>query len=149
MNGPIGTLAFISIFHVLGGGALGLTLRGLRKGIEFNKIFFLVWGTGFGCMPLAIGAQNFAQANVMYLFVVEVLILAGAIVLTAFIPDWILDTFKSPDVVTIGMGGLFFFIGVVVGGAMLKTDPVFTLLFGGSFAGAGALLLYRGLRTLL
>jgi len=149
MNGPIGTLAFISIFHVLGGGALGLTLRGLRKGIEFNKIFFLVGGTGFGCMPLAIGAQSFAQANVMYLFVVEVLILAGAIVLTAFIPDWILDTFKSPDVVTIGMGGLFFFIGVVVGGAMLKTDPVFTLLFGGSFAGAGALLLYRGLRTLL
>jgi hypothetical protein len=149
MNGPIGTLAFISIFHVLGGGALGLTLRSLRKGINFTKIFLLVWGTMFGCMPLAIGVQNFAQANMTYLFVAEILVLIGAIGVTAFIPDWILDTFKSPEVMTIGAGGLFFFIGVAVGGATIKTDPIFALLFGGVFAGAGALLLYRGLRTML
>ena len=149
MNGLIGTLGFLSIFHVLGGIALGSTVRGLRNGFNGSKLFFLVWGSMFGCIPLAIGAQAFAQENTMYLFVLEVLILASAIVVMAFIPDWMLDTFKSPQVVTIEVGGLFLFIGVVVGGAMLKTDPIFTLLFGGTFAGAGAVMLYRGLRTLL
>lgn len=149
MNGPIGTLAFVSIFHILGGGALGLTFRGLRKGFDFSKIFFLVWGTGFGCMPLAIGAQTFSEGNVMYLFVLEVLILVGAVLVTALIPDWMLDTFKSQDVMAVGMGGLFFFIGIVVGGALLKSDPLMALLFGGAFAGSGGLLLYSRLRTLL
>jgi hypothetical protein len=130
MNGPIGTLAFVCLFHLLGGIAVGSWLRGLRHGFDSSKIFFLVWGAGFGCIPLAVGAQFFAQANTMYLFVIEILVLAGAIVVTALIPDWILDTFKSPDVTPIWWGGLFFFIGVVVGGAMLKTDPLFTLLFG-------------------
>ena len=149
MDSPIGMLAFLSLFHVLGGIAIGSTVRGLRKGSAGRGVFFLIWGAMFGCMPLAIGAQTFTQANAMYLFAVEVIVLAGAIVVTAFIPDVLLDTFKSPDVTTIWMGGLFFIIGVGVGAAMLKTEPLFTLLFGGSFAGAGALLFYRGLRALL
>ena len=149
MTELIGTLGFLSIFHILGGIALGSTVRGLRNGFEGSKLFFLVWGSMFGCMPLAIGAQTFAEANTMYLFVIEILILAGAIAVTAFTPDWILESFTSPDVVTIEMGGLFLFIGVVVGVSMLKTNPLLTLLFGGTFAGAGAFLLYRGLRTIL
>jgi hypothetical protein len=79
MNGLIGTLGFLSIFHVLGGIALGSTVRGLRNGFNGSKLFFLVWGSMFGCIPLAIGAQAFAQENTMYLFVLEVLILASTL----------------------------------------------------------------------
>ena len=149
MNELIGQLAFVSIFHVLGGIAIGSTVRSLRKGLDGRGIFFLIWGAGFGCMPLAIGAGIFSQAHAMYLFVIEVLVLAGAIGVMAFIPDWMLEMFTSPEMMPIEMGGLFILIGVIVGGAMLKTNPLFTLLFGGSFAGAGALLFVRGLRALL
>ncbi|HEX7587676.1 MAG TPA: hypothetical protein VF478_05115 [Anaerolineae bacterium] len=149
MNELIGELGFVSIFHILGGIALGYAVRGLRNGFDGRKIFFLVWGAGFGCIPLAVGAGIFSDAHAIYLFGIEILVLASAIVVTALIPDEILDTFRSPELVPIEMGGLFILIGIVVGGAMLKTDPLFTILFGGSFAGAGALLFIRGLRALL
>jgi hypothetical protein len=149
MNELIGQLAFVSIFHIIGGIAIGSTVRNLRKGLGGRGIFFLIWGAGFGCMPLVVGAGMFAQAHAIYLFAVEVLVLVGAIGVTAFFPDWMLETFKSAEVMNIWMGGLFFFVGVGAGAAMLKTEPLFALLFGGAFAGAGALVFYRGLRALL
>ncbi len=145
MNDLIGTLAFVSVFHVIGGIAIGSTFRGLRNGFRFGRIFFLIWGTLFGCMPLSIGAK----AGALYLFGIEVFVLMSAILGAALMPDWVLGSFNWSDMFPIGFGGLFLLIGIFAGGLLLKTDPIWGLVFGCSFGGTGALVFFLGLRTLL
>jgi len=58
----VGPIVFISLFHVIGGAALGITLRGwvnnpTRENL-FRRVFFLIWGGMFGCMPLVFGIEN-------------------------------------------------------------------------------------------
>ncbi len=149
MNDPIVALGFVSIFHIIGGVAVGSALRGLRKGFTFRKVFFLVWGVLFGCMPLALGAQTFLKTSAIYLFAMEVFVLAGAILGAALIPDWVLESYNSADLFRIGFGGLFFLIGLITGTELVRTDLVAGLVFGGIFGGVGAAMLFFGLRSLL
>jgi len=149
MNDIITTLALVSIFHILGGVAVGSSLRGLRNGFSGNKIFFLIWGTGFGCLPLSIGAQTFPKAGAPYLFGIEIFVLMSAILGAALMPDWVLESYNWSDLSPIGFGGLFLFIGLIAGGVMLKTEPIGALVFGCAFGGTGALIFFLGLRSLL
>ncbi len=149
MNDPIFVLIFLSIFHIIGGIAVGSTLRGLRHGFPSGRLFFLIWGTLFGCMPLAIGFETFANADVVYLFALEMIVLAGAILGAALMPDWMLDAFSSAELLPLAIGGLFLLIGIIVGGVLLKTEPIVALAFGGIFGGVGALVFFSGLRSLL
>ena len=149
MNDPIVALVFVSIFHIIGGVAVGSTLRGLRNGFPCGKIFILIWGALFGCMPLAIGVETFTKTGAIYLLGIEILVLASAILGAALIPDWILESFSSVDLFPLGFGGLFLLVGLIVGGFSLKTDPLFGLVFGCIFGGVGAVVFILGLRSLL
>ena len=149
MNDLIITLAFVSIFHAIGGIAIGSTFRGLRYGFPWGRIFFLIWGALFGCLPLSIGAQTFTKAGAPYLFGIEMVVLMSSILGAALMPDWVLESYNWADLSPIGFGGLFLLIGVIAGGILLNTDPIWGLVFGCAFGGAGALTFVLGLRSLL
>lgn len=149
MSDLIVTLGFISIFHFIGGVTVGSALRNLNNGFAFRKVFFLIWGLLFGCMPLALGIQAFLKAGAAHLFAIELIVLVGAILGAAFIPDWVLESYNSADLFSIGFGGLFFLVGLIVGVELLRTDLIAGLVLGGTFGGVGVVMLFFGLRSLL
>jgi hypothetical protein len=53
-------LGFVSIFHIIGGAAIGSGLRRLSHGFAIQPIFLVVWGVFFGVLPLSIGASELA-----------------------------------------------------------------------------------------
>jgi hypothetical protein len=149
MNSPLAQLGFVSLFHVIGGIAMGSALRGLRGGFSGGTLFLLVWGGMFGCMPLAIGANEFGRTGGPAFFAIELGVLIAAILVTALMPDTLLESLKSPLVAPIAVGGIFFAIGIGAGVLIAQTDLLPALLFGGCFAGAGALAFVSGLAKLL
>ncbi len=59
---PFFLLAFLSLFHILGAGAVGNAVRGLWQTVRgegqigvLQVLFFAAWGSMFGCAPFAFG----------------------------------------------------------------------------------------------
>jgi hypothetical protein len=151
MNNPIVQLGFLCIFHLIGGVALGSVLRGaLRGNFSCNSFFFLIWGGGFGGMPLVFGIQEF-QKGTPYFLVVQCAVLVIAILVVAFISDELLATLRSPNISSIAIGGVFLLLGMV----MLFTNlfPLKTLqdklLGGGIFIASGGAVFLIGLWRLI
>jgi hypothetical protein len=153
LNDLFGMLVFFCLFEVLGGGALGFAVRGIAQR-DFSSLFFLIWGSGFGGIPLVIGAVNFLGAGEPSYFYAQVFVFVAAIVTVALLPR---DLFQG-DGDTTGAAG-----GVVVGAIMLMIGSVVVLLsfgngiglplvIGAVFALLGAFLLFgaalRILRTM-
>lgn len=149
MNDSLAQLGFVGLFHVIGGIAIGSGLRGLRRGFSGGTVFLLVWGGMFGCLPLAIGWNALGATGRPGFFALELGILIAAILITALMPDTMLESLKSPQVAPIAFGGLFVLIGIGVGAIMIQTDLLPALLFGGCFAGAGGLVFISGLAKVL
>ncbi len=149
MNDSLAQLGFVGLFHVIGGIAMGFALRGLRGGFSGNTVFLLVWGGMFGCLPLAIGWNALGAAGRPEFFALELGIFIAAILITALMPDSLLESLKSPQVAPVAFGGLFVLIGIGVGAIMIQTDLLPALLFGGCFAGAGGLVFISGLAKVL
>ncbi len=149
MNDPLAQLGFVSLFHVIGGIAMGSALRGLRGGFSGGTLFLLVWGGMFGCLPLAIGWNELGGTGRADFFALELGILIAAILITALMPDSMLESLKSPQVAPIAFGGLFLLIGIGAGAIMVQTDPLPGIVFGGCFAGVGAISFVSGLAKLL
>ena len=149
MNSPFIQLGFLSLFHIIGGIAIGSALRRLKSGFSVAPLFFLVWGGMFGCMPLAIGANELSRSGGPAFFLIELAVLAAAILATALMPDIMLETLKSPQVAPIALGGIFLLVGLGAGALIIQTDLLPGILFGGCFAGAGAISLASGVAKLL
>jgi hypothetical protein len=149
MNSLLAQLGFVSLFHVIGGIAIGSALRGLRGGFSGGTIFLLVWGGMFGCLPLAIGWNALSATGRPDLFALELGILIAAILITALMPGSMLESLKSPQVAPIAFGGIFLLIGIGAGAIMIQTDLLSALVFGGCFAGAGGLVFISGLAKVL
>ncbi|MBI5653043.1 MAG: hypothetical protein HZC40_21735 [Chloroflexi bacterium] len=147
--GILGILGFLSIFHIIGGAAIGFTLRGLRDGFSIRVPFMLIWGAGFGGLPLIMGFVMFAQMEMPYLVLAQIFIFIGAILVTALTPDWYLDVFKSKEVGAIGFGGIFLLVGIAVAVVSFREEPLVALVFGGIFGGVGAFVFWSGIKTLL
>lgn len=141
-------LGFLSLFHIIGGAVIGTTLRGLRGGLSCNTPFLLMWGVGFGGIPLMFGWMMFNQQGMLYLLIAQILVFVGAILLAALQPAWVFEPFKTPAVRMIGTGGICLIIGVTIGIATVQQEPMVALLFGGIFGGVGALVMANGVKTL-
>lgn len=143
----IGPIAFFSLFHVIGGAALGITLRGwvnnpTRENL-FGRFFFLIWGGMFGCIPLAIGIENGTMA-------VQIVILLIAIVVPFIWLDHLREMVSDKNVVMVGFGGIFLIAGLVAGGAMFRErEWLFAALFGGIFSLVGGSIFVSGLLNLM
>ncbi len=145
-NPPI-ALVFLSLFHLLGGGALGIALRGLRaagrQGCRTN-IGLAIWGLMFGGFPLALGLQ------IPELLAIQLAELGIACLTTFFFWERIRELLARPEVMLTLFGGILFSAGCGAAGALLMQDDwLMAALFGVLFGGAGAGMIYLGLRRAL
>lgn len=145
----LATLGFVSIFHIIGGIAVGVGLRRLYHGLSLQPLFFLVWGGFFGGMPLLIGASELAEKGMLIFFVAEIAILLGTILVAALIPDWIIDGFKSTSIYLMLFGGAFLIVGLLAGLSTLREQLLAGLILLFLFGGTGVAILAIGLRQLL
>lgn len=141
---------FALIFNLIGGVAIGSVMRGiLRRQVACHSLFLLVWGAGFGGLPLIFGVQLLDRWP--WFLALQLFIFAAAILVTALVPDLYLESFKSPLVTYIGIGGVMLLIGIGAGVSVLldATDWLVKLVVGGIFALVGAGLFLNGLKLLM
>lgn len=137
-------LVFLSLFHILGGGGLGVALRGIRgapllTGIREN-LNLIIWALLFGGLPLVMGL-----ANPVLLFI-QILELVGACLVTLFFWDRIRELLGSANVLLILIGGIFFSAGCGTSGLLLKGGEILTAgLIGLLAGGVGLALIAFGL----
>lgn len=151
MDNPLFLLGFFSIFHLIGGGAIGATLRrwvqrGLQAGIV-NSLFMLVWGGMFGCMPLAFGLQPMAENGLpLWLLPAQVTVLVTAIAVSYFFFEQIRAKFFRTSFFLMGFGAIFAVAGLGAGSAVKHSgeDPLTGLMFSGLFFAVGAAIFYAG-----
>ena len=153
---PLILTVFFSVFHILGGGALGLGLRSLQRG-EPQANFFLVWGAGMGLLPL-IGdwVTLIIPGYLMYGLVGPALLIISTLA-TALVEIKI----DGPAIISAVLGSTGFLLGILVIPLLLdwvKTGKpgiedyiggsCLVLLFvviGGSFAWNGFSAIVRGI----
>lgn len=145
LNSRWGTLLFLSLFHVIGGIALGLTLNRLVRARRIDKqaLFFVVWGGMFGCMPLAMSEGD------PRLLAAQVGILALAIGVPFAMGHSLREAFAQPAVQKIGFGGVFFVAGMGVLGVAIRSigeAPLPIFLMAGVFVAVGLSIFVGGLR---
>ncbi len=148
MSDALRLLGFLSIFHILGGIAIGVALRRLLVGNGSNFIFFLLWGGVFGGLPFVIGINEFLQEGMVYFVIVQLIVFCGAILITVFFPAWMFESINSPSNVAIAFGGLFMLIGFGVAASMVGQDTFNALIIACLFGGSGAFMFIRGLVSL-
>jgi hypothetical protein len=150
MNELFATLAFLSLFCLIGGAAIGSVVRTWRKhGPSFNSTFLLIWGGLFAGIPFLMGIVLFAAHGAFYLLGIQLGLLIGIILLVAFVPDLFLESFDLDKIAPVAFGGLFLLIGVVVAMTSITSEPLMALVFLVAFGGIGGLLFLQGVRAAL
>ena len=153
MSETISELAFLSIFHVIGGAALGLTLRSLvrepsLKGL-FGRVFFLIWGGMFGCMPLAFSLQDGGLNYTTLAF--QLGILGTAMAVPFFLYDYLREYARDKNMVRMGIGAALFLFSAALSGAIIGSAGLDlpSLLIFTIFGGGGGYLVVTGFRRVM
>ncbi len=159
LDSPLGMLVFLSPFHVLGAAGLAYGLRGVwnwlydREQGRGNALFFIVWGTGFGCMPFAFGLGLAREdGGTPFVLLGEALVWGSTFLVALLAWDEVMDwlrPFLHPDVFLVAFGGIFMLAGAMAGSFTVRDDPLFGLLFSGIFMLMGGIVFVTGLRRLL
>jgi hypothetical protein len=160
MDNPLASLAFLSLFHIIGATAVARALRamwswlrGERSGAAFSALYLLVWGAVFGCVPFSLGAQLATKESGTPLVLLGECVVWGSAFLIALlagnrIVGW-LRSFFNADVGLIAFGGLFMLVGMGVGFLAGRSDLLGGLLVGGLFTLVGGVPFAIGLWNLL
>ncbi len=150
MNGPVPTLLFLSVFHLIGGIAVGAGLRQLlARQFNCRAIFFIIWGLGFGLGPLLGGIATLTSSHTPYLIVVEIAAFVVPLLITAFIPQDYLSNFTTPPVTGTVFGLIFFLVGAGLLVMLWQTEIWLALLFGICFMLGGAAATISSVRSAL
>jgi len=152
MEDPLSILLFFAVFELLGGAAVGIGLRSLLKH-NLAGGFFLIWGAGFGGIPLFIGAVMFLSSEHPVYFYAQAFIFTAAALAAFFLPDDILQ--PGPNGNGAYGGAITGAIMAMVGGTVvilnLREGFGIGLVIGGIIGLLGALILagtlLRALRT--
>ena len=153
---PLFLTVFLSIFHLLGGGAVGQGLRSAQRGSD-KATFFLLWGAVMGLLPLVFDwFFLIAQGYPVYGLVGPIIFVASA-----FASAFLELNIDGGAVISAAVGSVAFLLGILSIPLMLdaakSADPgvedyvfggCFVLLFvviGGSFAWNGFSALLRGI----
>jgi len=155
LDTPLFLLGFLSIFHIIGGIALGTALRNIwkmlrRQGGSASGLFFLVWGGMFACIPLAFGTADDVP---VWIFPTQLAIVIVTVTVTAFWEGAIQEWAKPLLNVSVGMmvfGGIFMGAGLLFGSIFAKEaeDLFFGLMFVGIFGLVGLGIFLFGLFSL-
>lgn len=141
--------AFLSLFHLLGGGGLGLAFRPLRtrpagsRGCGVNT-WLAIWGLAFGGIPLLMAVET------PWLLPVQLFEMLLAFFVTFFFWDRIRELLGRTNVLIVLVGGVFFMAGSAATGILLKEgDLLLAAGVGVLFGGFGLALVLWGLRRIL
>ena len=152
---PLFITVFFSIFHALGGGAVGQGLRAAQRGSN-KATFFFLWGGLMGLLPLIFDwFFLIAQGNLIYGLVGPILF-----IVTAFASAFLTLNIDGGAIISAAIGTTGFLLGILSIPLMLDvaktanpgiTDYAFggcfVLIFaviGGSFAWNGLRAIFRG-----
>jgi len=138
-------LGFLSIFHIIGGVAVGVGLRKWRSAwksqLSRTPPFLLLWGILFGGMPLIFGLAGGLRS----IFVAQAVILLASVAVTFWFFDPLKEMLSHQYMFLIAFGGVFIVVGVIVGGLMIRTETGWQALLAGSiFLVVGTLILASG-----
>ncbi len=149
-QGAIFEILFLGLFNVIGGLALGHGLRGLVAERTLRDGFFIIWGAGFGGIPLIISLCTLLGTRSGPLFLVNPLLFLSAIVLNMTIVPELVRDIGAGTLVAIGVGAMFMFIGVGIGMTVFsKGSLAFALTVGGLFVLGGGLAFALGINALI
>lgn len=144
-NDALGMLLFFSIFEVLGGGAVGIALRGILQR-DFSGMFFLIWGSGFGGIPLVIAAAMFLSAHQANYFFATLFVFFAPLLLVLLIPHDFLSS-TNPTLTAESGAAIVGAVITVIGGAVVlltwRNGIGFPLLIGAVVALVGIVILLR------
>lgn len=152
---PLFLTVFLSIFHALGGGAVGQGFRAAQSG-SHKATFFFLWGALMGLVPLIFDwFFLIAQGNLIYGLVGPVLFIA-----TALASAFLTLNIDGGAIISTALGTVAFLLGLLsiplmldaARGRALGTEDYafsscFVLMFvviGGSFAWNGLRAIFRG-----
>lgn len=151
MDSPVGFFLFLGIFQFVGLTFIGVSLRQIVAPGDtlpkiFKSFFRIVFGAVFAAVPLFMGYQEMGLVFVGWQVVIGAIFLIGVVLLWPKIQGWLQDR----RIYAIGLGGIFFVIGLAAGGAMLRQgELIAAFVFGGLFAGIGLLIMLPPLLKLI
>lgn len=145
MDSPLYLLVFESIFIIIGGIALGWVLRKLLAH-QFSAlvVFFIIWGSMFGLVPLVGSAGTFEAMHAGYLVIVQILTLLAAVAFTAFTPQEYLSAFASLPIALITFGGFILVLDAIILSDLVRQDLQTALIVGSVFTFVGGSLFVIG-----
>jgi hypothetical protein len=128
---------FLGLFNLIGGAVLGFGLRPLvRRQPQLVSVFFLVWGSGFGGIPLFMGAVFFLSSGLPAYWVGQLLLFFGTAAAIAFASDELIAGLLKPGMIMALIGG-----GMMLVGAFLVTTNIWSGFSIEQLLGAGLLIL--------
>ncbi|MDL1895673.1 hypothetical protein FBQ82_05330 [Anaerolineae bacterium CFX7] len=137
-------LLFFCVFEVLGGGAVGTFVRSLlRREPAGVASFFLIWGAGFGGIPLFVGGALLLTSERPILFFVQAFVFVMAIVLVALMPPDLFDQDAGNSVPKALVGAILCMFGAALVLLTLQDGVGVVTLVGAALAFGGAALLGR------
>lgn len=149
----LGLLAFLAMFIIPGGAALGGFCRSLvRHDFQGLNLFFLVWGGGFAGIPLLIGATQFISGGRFAFFIATLFLFGMTILVVALTPADLFSNTAGDGYSPVVIGAFLAVIGTGIV-AMSAPNGISTPLVVGLLLGAaGAIIVlraaYKALRTI-
>ncbi len=143
-------LSALSIFHAIGGIALGVAVRKRREGNREEANFFLIWGGGFGGLPLIAGIIAFIFfVGEPLAILAEIAVLAVTALFVAFAPAELLAALKDLNPAAAAFAGFFLLLGVGTALVMFREDLLMGCLAAALFGGIGGAHFVRELRKMM
>jgi hypothetical protein len=144
------TLIFFCIFEVLGGAALGAGLRSILRRKPNPLTFFLaLWGSGFACVPLFIGAAILYYGDHPTLFYGQLFVFVLAVIVGALMPEDLLQKDSTGHYSNAIVGAVLCLIGIGALAVTWKDGLDFGPIIGVVLAIAGAAILLLAARDAL
>lgn len=150
MDSPLGMLLFFAIFEIPGGGGFGAGLRGLLKRQGSQTFFFLIWGAGYGGIPLIIGAAMFLSAGQLLYFVVQLAMFFIPMLFVALVPTELWEpNLEGISFTPAIVGAVLTLVGGGILVLTLRDGIIVGMIVGGIFALVGAIVLFREVLAVL
>jgi hypothetical protein len=145
LDDALSVLIFLCIFEVIGGAAVGTGLRGfLRLSPRVPGCFMMIWGLGFGGIPLLIGGGTMLMGGNPAFFYAQAFVFLSAVVIVALLPQELLETNQQGKYQAAIVGAIMFVIGAALLVLLWGDADTPVILGGGAITLVGAVLLIRG-----
>ena len=144
------SLAFLALFQIIGGVAVGSGLRTLLVNHSPAGIFLVIWGLIFGGGPALASLGTTAGGRFSPLLFAGPAVFIGAVLFSLFLLPSLVQLLGAGNFTMLAVGTAFLFFGVFYGVGLLRAQQgLGGLFFSGIFVIVGALLCGAGILTLI